>query len=173
MTNKDDMDRLKEELFKSCQDVQKFIYTLTTDKYAKEEIFQNTLMRAYENLDKLRNSDRLISWLFEIVKTETARHYKKEKKWNQFKEVVFDEVSVDDYEEDVAELLEGLEDKSKIVDCLKQLRPEYEGVIRAHYLYHISLVDLAKIWDINYNTLKTFHRRALKELRALFFEAGS
>ncbi|WP_027400273.1 RNA polymerase sigma factor [Anaerovorax odorimutans] len=174
MRKKDDkkelFDLLEKELIKNSNDVQKFIYTLTYDNFAKEDILQNTMMKAYESLHRLREPSKMISWLFEIAKNETARYYNIEKKWNQWKDVDLEEVQDESAEGDVADFLAKLERKEEIVELLSKLKPKYARVLRAHYIYRISLVEIAKIFGTNYNTIKTYNNRALRDLKRLYFE---
>lgn len=173
MTSKEEKDRLRsleEDLLKYSRDVQKFIFTLTYDQYAMEEVFQNTLLRAYESLPKLREPGKMVPWLFEIAKTETIRHYNKEKKWNRFKEMSIDDVKDESLEDDVAVILEKLEHAKEVVDLLNLLKPKYASVIRAHYIYKLPLIEIAKIKGTNYNTLKTYNSRALSHLKRLYIE---
>ena len=79
-------DKVKLKLFEEIctiysKNLQRFIYSLTRkDQFAMEEIFQNTILEAFQGLNNLRDVDKMKTWIYSIAKTEAKRYYLKNQK---------------------------------------------------------------------------------------------
>lgn len=169
-------DKLKHKLFEEIcniysKDLQRFIYSLTRkDQYAMEEIFQNTLIEAYQGLERLREIDKMKSWIYSIAKAEARRYYSKNQNVlfvNDIAENIQDNIF---YESNFDDFTKMIEDKELIILLLNKLSEEEQQIYILHYYYDIPLKEISKILHINYNTIKTTHVRGLSKFKKLLVE---
>lgn len=52
-----------------------------------EEILQKTLLKVYQNLDKLRDESRLRPWVFQIMKNEVYKTFRENENWNTYQSI--------------------------------------------------------------------------------------
>ncbi|MBR0599567.1 RNA polymerase sigma factor [Sinanaerobacter chloroacetimidivorans] len=163
-----DYNFLEEKLISYSVDLQKFIYTLTKDNDANEEILQNTIATAFANLDKLRNPDMIKTWIFNIAKTETS-HYFRKKHIIGFRPGV--DVGTDAVEipqKDILDMIMEAEFEKELKSLVNKLEDKYCRIIMLHYYYGLDLKEIAHIYNLNYSTVRTNHRRGIEKLKELY-----
>lgn len=150
------------------KDLQKFIYTLTSDHNAVEDIFQNTIATAFINLKKLRNPEVIRSWVFNIAKTETS-HYYRDNNIIGFRrgiDVLMD--GIEALESDVLDMVTEKEFCHELQMLVNELEYKYNRVICLYYYHGLELKEIAQMDKINYNTVRTNHKRAIQKLKELY-----
>ncbi|MFT5875677.1 MAG: RNA polymerase sigma-70 factor (ECF subfamily), partial [Clostridium sp.] len=59
------------------RDLYKFIYSIVKNQNLTEDMFQQTLMKAYEKFDTIEDIKKFKSWIFTIAKNESLSWIKK------------------------------------------------------------------------------------------------
>lgn len=158
---------LEEKLISYSVDLQRFIYTMTKDNEANEEILQSTIVTAYANLNKLRNPDKIKTWLFNIAKTETSHYFKKLDRIG-FRVGLDVNTETLEIQKDILDLIMEAEFNEEIRQLINKLDDKYFKLIMLHYYYDLDLKEIAEIYNINYSTVRTIHRRGIEKLKMLF-----
>jgi RNA polymerase sigma-70 factor (ECF subfamily) len=145
-----------------------FIYDMTNDRELSEELMQETFVRAYRNLQTLREDARLSTWLFGIAKN-VAREQLRARKRSERK------VELDD--ESVKELRDGglppddflinKELNGVIQDALSKLDEDKRLVFALKIFQQQSYEEIAAITGFSIAKLKTDLHRARVEMRRL------
>ncbi len=161
---------LDNKILENSKGLQTYIFTMVQDNYAKDEIFQNSIIRAYRSIGNLQDPERLMVWLVKIIKTETLRYYNKEKQWNDLVEYELDS-SYDVDIEDVFEEVNFKESQGEILLMLESIGEKYEQILLLHYYYEMSLKEIALLMKMNYHTVKVYHQRGLAMLKKRFGNA--
>lgn len=162
---------LEEKLISCRVDLQKFIYSLTRDKDASEEILQETIAIAYANLYKLKNPEKLKTWAFNIAKTETSHYFRKCNRINKInvrKRIDYIAETIQVAQKDLLESIMDAECSKEIKAQISKLDEKYAKIIMLHYYYDLELKVIADLCNINYSTVRTNHRRAIEKLKLLF-----
>ncbi len=69
---------------------------MVNDRSLTEDIFQNTFMKLYENLDKIYSENSVLYWLFTTARNQVYVHYRgKNYKVDQFNYSDVDEIEID------------------------------------------------------------------------------
>lgn len=170
------MDR-KNKLFENTyrkyeKDLQKFIYTLTRkDQFAMEEIFQNTLEKAFRNLKYLRDDNKIKTWIFSIAKTEARRYYAANK--------VNDKYEIDELNEDITitvdnddDFTEYVTDSILVSQIINSFSEGEQQIFMLHYYNDISFNEISEILNINYNTIRSIHIRGIAKMKKIYREKG-
>ena len=148
-------------------EIKKFIYTIARrDESITEDIFQNTWENAFRYFHTLKDVASARAWLYTIARNETKRWF------SQRTNKMFTEVSSTDAEdapetadEIESEFPEALANKDVLTKALNALSVEEQQLILLHYYFDMSLKDIAAMYNMNYNSLKSITRRALTRLR--------
>ena len=156
------------------KELQRFIFTLTRkDQFAMEEIFQNTMVEALVGLQKLRDEEKMKSWLFSIAKAEDWRYYQK------YQNMYNIEISGMDDEWDKAmskvefhDFTKALANRDMMGSLLRELSDEEQQIYLLHYYYDLPLKEISAVLQINYNTLRSVHVRTLEKLKRIITERG-
>lgn len=125
------------------------------DDHDIEDAIQNTILKAYENINKLRKHEYFKTWLIRILINECNSIIKKKKKVFFIEEAAIQDKYEDKYEDiDLATAINNLEEDLRVVTVL-------------YYFEDIQQKEIAKILSINENTVRTRILRARKKLYEL------
>ncbi|AEE96039.1 RNA polymerase sigma factor [Mahella australiensis] len=142
-----------------------FIYAIVRNKAMADDIMQNTMMKAYNKIDDLRDPDKFKAWVFSIAKREAISALRMHER-ETMTEMLDDNT---DYGYDFA-LPENIilddEIKTYIANIINDLPPNYREVIILRYWSELSFEEIAKVLNINYNTAKSRHYRAKRIIHA-------
>ena len=166
-------DRTFEKLLKRhLESVYNFLYQLTKDRSAVDDLAQETFIKVWKNLRRFDQSRNFKTWLFAIAKN-TAYDFLKKKKAvpfsffedgegnNQINNLPDKNLAPDQILEN-ADLAKDLEQK------LQKISPRYRIILLLRYKDDFSLAEIAEILDKPYNTIKSQHNRGLNLLKKLF-----
>lgn len=139
------------------------------DRHLAEDIMQETMFRAWRNMDSLRESGRPIRpWLFTVARRLVIDA--KRQRDTRPPEVVFkSDATADRFLE---EGFEAIETRDEVIRALISLTPaQREIIIDIHYL-GISVAEVAERMGIPTGTVKSRVYYALRELRAQLLTSG-
>lgn len=122
------------------------------DDYRVEDAISNTIIKAFENIKKLKKAEYFKTWLIRILINECNSILKKEKRILYLEDSVKEEAYIDLYENiDLINAIETLDDDLKLVTIL-------------YYFEDIDQKEIAKIISLKESTGRTKLFRARKKL---------
>lgn len=122
------------------------------DDYKVEDAISNTIIKAFENIKKLKKAEYFKTWLIRILINECNLTLKKEKRILYLEDSVKEEVYIDLYENiDLINAIETLDNDLKLVTIL-------------YYFEDIDQKEIAKIISVKESTVRTKLFRARKKL---------
>lgn len=122
------------------------------DDYKVEDAISNTIIKAFENIKKLKKAEYFKTWLIRILINECNLTLKKEKRILYLEDSVKEEAYIDLYENiDLINAIETLDDDLKLVTIL-------------YYFEDIDQKEIAKIISSKEGTVRTKLFRARKKL---------
>ena len=124
------------------------VSTLKND-YDAEDAMQSAILKAYENLDQLKATDKFKPWLFRILINECYRLLN-DKTYN---------VDIDEFT-DIGETQENLDDRITLWETVNRLDDEYRMVIILFYYEGMKIKDIAKTLEISEANVKKRLQRA-------------
>ena len=149
-----------------------FLFTLTRDQSALDDLTQVTFIKAWKNISSFDQSKSFKTWLFTIAKN-TAYDYLKKKKTVPFSAFadeegrnVLEEINEDKPLPD--EILERADLSAEIEKKLEEIPAPYRTILLLHYKDDFSLQEISQILGHPYNTIKSQHNRALQVLKKTF-----
>ena len=149
-----------------------FVLQLVSDRNAAEDIVQETFVKAWKHLSRFDQSKSFKTWIFAIAKNTAYDHLKRKKTLpfslfeNEEGENVLENTPAEnDHPEDI---LDREATKVELEAKLAALTPLYRTILKLHYQEDLSLHEISEILGEPYNTVKSRHQRALKNLKESF-----
>lgn len=138
---------------------------LTGDRWAAEDVLQETLLRAWRHVDALNEETGSVrGWLFTVARnivTDRARtKAARPAEVGVVSEVAESVVKVGDHAQQVV-------DSMVTLDALEQLSDEYRTVVVELYFHGRSVTEAAEVLGIPAGTVKSRSYRALRAMRDL------
>lgn len=145
----------------------KFIYAMTGEAAAAEELTQETFLGAYKNIHALRGDARLKTWLCGIAKNVVYKSFRTRGKdlAQNDDDIESLDVSGDEKTAPDREFL-SKELNQKISKALENLDADKRVVFTLKELQHLSYKEIAEITGHSIPKLKTDLHRAKIEMRA-------
>lgn len=144
---------------KHYNDLFRYAYKITNNKAIAEDVLQETLLRAWNGLESLKEINKAKSWLITILKRENIRRVYKDK------------VNVNDSYDDFEYLLEDTVcldeemDKNIILRNIQELKEKYREPLILQVFLGLSVEEISKKIGLNENTVSTrlFRAKSLLE----------
>ena len=139
----------------------KMAFLYTKNEHDALDIFQDTVYKAFLNIDKLKEPSYFKTWITKILINTFNTKYKKTVNY----------LNIRDYEHKIEEVnYQQIEDKIDLYDAIDRLDEKYKTPIILQYFQDMTIGEIAEILDINENTIKTYLRRGKASLYELLKE---
>jgi len=158
-------------LKKYLKPVYNFLYRLTSDTAALDDLTQVTFIKAWKNIKKFDSSRSFKTWIFTIAKN-TAYDYFKKKKTLPFSDFI--DAEGNNKLENISggdilplEFLAKADAAKELEKALAKISDQYRLILTMHYKDDLTLQEIAEILNLPYNTVKSQHQRGLQALRQI------
>lgn len=143
-------------------DIYRYAFWLGKNRQLAEDLTQETFMRAWRAFDSLQSDAAAKAWLFTILRRENARLYEK------FQPDLDD---IEDFESALPDRPQLEPEQQVEVQLLHKamasLEPEYRDPLLLQVIGGFSGDEIARMLDLNNNTVMTRLFRARNKLRVL------
>lgn len=153
---KDKYNKIIEYIIENQEKFYRLAFSYVRNKEDALDIVQNSICKALENYEMIRDINALKTWFYRVLVNESVSHLKKYRK-----EVLLDETDA----ENILYYEEAYEEKDDLYDEINQLSVDTQNIIKLRFYEEISLKDIAEITGLNINTVKAKLYRGLKALR--------
>lgn len=139
---------------------------MTRDKYLADDLYQETLFRAFKALHTYKQDTNLKAWLFRILINTYIGDYRK--KTNEAKNISFQDIECSQIQ-DRNKSIEASSDLGFSDDthnAIFALRPNYRTVVIYSDIYGFSYEEISKKLAIPMGTVMSRIFRARKELKS-------
>ncbi len=145
-----------------------YAFKMLWDQPACEDIIQNTFIKLFENLEKIRNSERIEVWLFTTVRNQVYTLFRNKKVHvDQFNVVDTDEIEIDSNYRLEAEF-EERELKEIILIELNKLPFEQKEVFLLKEYGGFSYKEISTMMNINEDLVKSrLHKTRQKLIKQI------
>ena len=142
-----------------ASDLYRYAIWLCKDSIQAEDLVQETFLRAWKSLSKLKNRDASKPWLFTILRNEFARQYSRYRP------------EISDIDPDILELKDTGNDTSTDAFVLRRaldvLAEEYREPLLLQVLGGFSCEEIGEICGISRGAAMTRLFRAKKKIREM------
>ena len=152
-------DALASYLIELGEEVFKLLLVKGAKKEDAEDIIQNTFYKVYTLLDELTESN-LRPWFFRVALNQYIDLKRKREQKNIYlTEEVYAKLQHQDSDFD------AILNKDEIVYLLKDVKKEYKEIFFLKYYYDLSYEEIAKLLDIQADSVKQKLYRARKSIQ--------
>jgi len=143
-------------------DLYRYAFWLCKNASIAEDLVQETYLRAWKSIDKLKDDKAAKAWLITILRRENARLYER------YKPELFD---VDDfYLEDRSAQPGQMMENHILQKTITQLDIEFREPIALQIIGGFSVDEISGILELNKNTVLTRLYRARNKLKQAYTE---
>lgn len=156
------MNASETQVWNNTQDKLKgFVFKYTKDKAAAEDIIQDVFLKVHDKVGQLKESDKLVGWIFQITRNAITDHFRKKAK------------TINQYDVDWESEKVSLNDcvHSCLHDMLITLPEKYRQALELTELQNLSQLELAERLGISYSGAKSRVQRARQMLKNKMDEA--
>lgn len=131
------------------------------------DAMQETIITAFESINKLKQIQHFKTWLIRILINESNNIYRQKKKGKiiPFEEIENREVS-DFYN------IEDIETSMEVNDICKNLKYEDRMIVILYYMEEFTDKEIGKILDLKESTVTTKRTRAKQKIKDTFKVGG-
>ena len=136
-------------------------YSIVKNKDDASDVINESILKAYEKLDKLKNEEVFKSWILRIVHNTAIELIRKNK----------DVINIEEVNNTLEVKESGdVETKLTLRDAINKLKNPYREVIILFYYEDFSTEKISKITNSNIITVRKQLSRARKQLKAILKE---
>ena len=170
LCRKQDHAAFQELMTRYMNQIYNFIRQYTKTNEDTDDITQDTFLKVWKNIRHYSPGRLFRPWLFTIARN-TALDYLKKKRSMVFSDLDNEENDLSfadtlhDPEPLPPEVFENAELAKQLNGILTTLSPDYRAVLTLHYQDCMTFDEIAEIMNKPMNTVKSWHHRALIQLR--------
>lgn len=140
-----------------------------TDKESVKDLIQDTLIKIYNDRDKLTHIKSIQSYFFTSFKNNLIDFQRKEQIHLRY----IQSLELSDFDEDTIEMQlisreQESENQHKIDKIMSSLSSRQKKVIYYHYIENKSIKDISIIMSMNYQSVQNIIQRSIKKARGIF-----
>ena len=136
---------------------------LCRDRQLAEDLVQDTLLRAWRSLNKLRDAGAAKPWLMTILRREHARYYER-------KRPLPVDIQAPDFPEELLVHRDEKPEHAEVRQAMLALEDDYREPLVLQVLLGYSTAEIADIMGLSQGAVLTRLFRARKKLLAVFEE---
>jgi len=148
--------------------LRKFILASVRDESVADDLTQETFIRIQENLDNVRDPEKISSWIFRIAHRLCQDHFRTRKKSSTHEEIHDGLVNLE--ETPIQKKLEQEEMSRCVQDQLNLLPESMRSILIFADVMDFSHQEIAEILGLTVENVKVRVHRARKKLKAILEE---
>ena len=139
-------------------------YDILKNKDDADDVFQEALINGALNCRKIKNEQKIFAWMYTIVRNEAlAYYYKKNRGCRGLLARL--SLSLTSSAESAEKQYFDHQKKERLQELVMHLQHPDNVIIVEHIVEGKKLKEIAKQYNMNYNTVRSRYQRILKELQ--------
>lgn len=147
-------EKLETYVTENINKIYRLAFSYVKNEHDAEDIVNESVRRALDGIEQLRNEEFLGTWFFRIVINTSNTYLKSKSKLIYLDEIVEDSLTAEDKYQD-----------TDLYDAIMKLDSKYRIVIILKFYEDMTIERISEILDENISTVKTRLYKALKKLR--------
>ena len=161
MLTQDEHDFFINNIYPHYPVIRKFLLHWSNDEHLSDDLAQSTMLDAIKYINAVRKSKKIKAYLITMAANNYKKHCQQFKAWIPIDEVA-DEIQVDEVLEEIVVKIETTKELDQLLDLLDE---KHARILILHHYYGKSLKEIANIYGLNYNSIRSWYSRAIKKLR--------
>jgi len=146
-----------------------FAHRLVGDMQLAEEIFQDTMLKAWQQASSFRVDGHLKAWLFRVARNN-AIDYMRKKRVPVEEFTVCLETAATTFRPDREAERSWL--SSEVFEAIEELPPAYSEVVELRFFHQLCYQEIAQVLNIPLGTVKSRLNYAIQRLTKILRERG-
>lgn len=142
-----------------------YVYRLLLDEKLAEDMVQDTFLKIYQQGKKGFVPEQFKPWMYKIATNNCKDYWKKS---STQRERFTDEII--EGEEQIHHIIDHQHERQWMVESLNQLTLNHRTVLYLRFYQDLTYEEIALTMETPINTIKTWLRRALKQLETVLIE---
>ena len=147
-------EKLETYVTENINKIYRLAFSYVKNEHDAEDVVNESVRRALDGIEQLRNEEFLGTWFFRIVINTSNTYLKSKSKLIYLDEIVEDSLTSEDKYQD-----------TDLYDAVMKLDSKYRIVIILKFYEDMTIERISEILDENISTVKTRLYKALKKLR--------
>lgn len=147
-------EKLETYVTENINKIYRLAFSYVKNEHDAEDVVNESVRRALDGIEQLRNDEFLGTWFFRIVINTSNTYLKSKSKLIYLDEIVEDSLTTEDKYQD-----------TDLYDAIMKLDSKYRIVIILKFYEDMTIERISEILDENISTVKTRLYKALKKLR--------
>lgn len=144
-----------EELIREYREnMYRLAFGILQNQHDAQDAVSEAVLKAYENLEKLRDKNKCRAWIMQITVNEARKLYKRQKR--QF--------CVENIEQNMPAFVD---DYHELWDVVMKLEAYYREVLFLFYYEQFSIAEIAKMLKVREGTVKSRLFRGREKLKQM------
>lgn len=144
-----------EELIREYREnMYRLAFGILQNQHDAQDAVSEAVLKAYENLEKLRDKNKCRAWIMQITVNEARKLYKRQKR--QF--------CVENIEQNMPAFVD---DYHELWDVVMKLEAYYREVLLLFYYEQFSIAEIAKMLKVREGTVKSRLSRGREKLKQM------
>lgn len=145
-------------------------YYITRDRHLAQDVLQETFVKAYKHMDRVKEGEKIGAWLTVIATNTAIDHMRKRKVWNGMPTedvILLQALEQDEVASSVEQEVEREFEKEQLRRQMEYLKPEYRQVLLLKYHQGLRDDESAELLGVTVGTVKSRVHRAKHQLKKL------
>lgn len=162
--------RVKDLYHEYADDIYRFILIMVRDKHKAEDLMQETFIKAYKNIESIKQYSNQKTWLFVIARNITIDYIRRNKPFNWAVNIF--QLAIPSSEQLPDEKIQSDENLKTIYEALGKIKPNYQSVIACRIVEGFSTAETSQILRWSESKVKVNLHRGLGKLREQLEKEG-
>jgi RNA polymerase sigma-70 factor (ECF subfamily) len=146
----------------------RIVNSITNDPYLTEDVLQDTILVAAENLHKLKDISKFDKWFYTISTRLAYDALKERKRAVPVEEVYKSEEFKKKCNQNLDKSLLLIEDNDEYLSMVMKLPQRERHLIHLRFVQQLKVEEISELTNIKLGTLKSLYHRAFKKLRKMY-----
>lgn len=146
--------------------VRKFILALVKDQWVADDLVQEAFIRVQKNLNQVRETAKLSSWIYKIAHNLCQDHFRKTSRLSKREQVLSEKKEILS-EPLFLKTIEQHQMGECVQDKIRLLPESYQTVLAFSDLMEFSHQEIADVLDISVENVKVRLHRARRKLKTI------
>lgn len=148
----------------------RYVIYLARDQISAQDVVQETMIKAYQNLRNYNSKYKFSSWIYRIAHNEAMNAIKKDRRINR--NIDIETISDHGRESDVMHEIDRAILRTDLNVCLKKLDVKYREILMLQYFENMKYTEIADVLRIPTSTVGVRASRAKNKLKEICRQKG-
>lgn len=148
--------------------IYKYLYCSSGDKFIAEELTQETFFQAFKSINSFKGNSKVSTWLFQIAKFTFYNHLKKHKKVDQMANTSQLENKIAN-EETPEGIYEKKEESTYVLNAINKLNKQHQEIIILRLYNELGFKEIGDIFNQSDTWARVNFYRAKNRLSSIIY----